>query len=147
MTCCRCEVEWLEEVHLPHWSRQVHKVRHQEWAKVRDCQGYLHQDSERPQRWEQVPQDCSKAPNTHCRRQRLLSSRYMSHPLQLPMYNASRDFITLSLDGSRAVEERIQQDGRGTALSILDHYLARPSTPTYSTLTTLHHAQGAGWTA
>ncbi len=73
--------------------------------------------------------------------------------LQLPMYNASRDFITLSLDGSRAVEERIQQDGRGTALSILDHYLARPSTPTYSTLTTLeyapgirttiHHAQGA----
>ncbi len=37
---------------------------------------------------------------------------------------ASRDFIVLSLDGSRAVEERIQ---RATSVSILDHYLARPT--------------------
>ena len=43
--------------------------------------------------------------------------------IQLPMYKASRDFIVLSLDGSRAVEEHIQHDGRATALSILDHYL------------------------
>ncbi len=57
------------------------------------------------------------------------------------MYKASRDFIVLSLDGSRAVEERIQQDGRATALSILDHYLARPSTPTFDTMTSLQYAQ------
>ena len=44
--------------------------------------------------------------------------------LQLPMYKASRDFIVVSLDGSRAVEQHIQGDGRVTALSILDHYIA-----------------------
>ena len=30
--------------------------------------------------------------------------------LQLPMFKASRDFIVLSLDGSRAVEERLDED-------------------------------------
>ena len=60
--------------------------------------------------------------------------------LQLPMYKASRDFIVLSLDGSRAVEEHIQHDGRATALSILDHYLARP-TPTFNNMTLLTFAQ------
>lgn len=44
--------------------------------------------------------------------------------LQLPMYKASHEFIVLGLDGSRAVEEHVQQDSRVTALSILDHYLA-----------------------
>ena len=49
--------------------------------------------------------------------------------LQLPMYKASRDFIVLSLDGSRAIEQHAQQDGHATALSTLDHYLSRPATP------------------
>ena len=57
--------------------------------------------------------------------------------LQLPMYKASHDFIVLS---SRAVEEHIQHDGRATALSILDHYLARP-TPTFNNMTLLTFAQ------
>ena len=54
------------------------------------------------------------------------------------MYKASRDFIVV---GSRAVEEHIQQDGRATALSSLDHYMARPSTPTFNTITILEYAQ------
>ena len=37
--------------------------------------------------------------------------------LQLPMYKASRDFIVLSLDGSRAVQQRLQEDQPATAPS------------------------------
>ena len=40
------------------------------------------------------------------------------HHLQLPMYRASREFTLLSLDGSRAMEERMQET---TAPSALDH--------------------------
>ena len=40
-----------------------------------------------------------------------------------------------------AVEEHIQQDRRTTALSILDHYLARPSTATFNTMTLLEFSQ------
>ena len=61
--------------------------------------------------------------------------------LQLPMYKASRDFIVLSLDGSRAVEEHVQEHGRATALSILDHYLARPSTSAFNNMTIMEYAQ------
>ena len=61
--------------------------------------------------------------------------------LQLPMYKASCDFLVLSLDGSRAVEEQIQRDGRATALSILDHYIARPSSPIFNTMTIMKYAQ------
>ena len=43
--------------------------------------------------------------------------------LQLPMFKASRDFIVLSLDGSRAVQDRLEEDQRATALSIVDHYM------------------------
>ena len=42
--------------------------------------------------------------------------------LQLPMFKASRDFIILSLDGSRAVEDHLEEGQRATALSIVDHY-------------------------
>ena len=61
--------------------------------------------------------------------------------LQLPMYKASRDFIVLSLDGSRAIEQHVQQDGHATALSTLDHYLSRPATPTFNNMTLLEFAQ------
>ena len=70
--------------------------------------------------------------------------------LQLPMYKCSRDFIVLSLDGSRAVEDRVHDDGRVTAPSTLDHYLVRPATPVFNNMTLLeftqsyNHAQGAG---
>ena len=47
--------------------------------------------------------------------------------LQLPMFKASREFIVLSLDGSHAVEERLEEHNRATALSILGHYVCPPN--------------------
>ena len=66
--------------------------------------------------------------------------------LQLPMFRASRDFVVLSLDGSRAVEEHLTEDQPATALSALDHYTTRPSTPEFQefqdmTLCTCGHAR------
>lgn len=57
------------------------------------------------------------------------------------MYKVSREFIVLSLDGSRAVKDHIQQDSQATALSILDHYIARPSTPIFNTMTIIQYTQ------
>ena len=61
--------------------------------------------------------------------------------LQLPMFRASRHFIMLSLDGSRAVEDRLDEDQRATALSALDHYIGRPTTPQFNEMTLLHYVQ------
>ena len=61
--------------------------------------------------------------------------------LQLPMFKASRDFIVLSLDGSRAVEEQLDEGQPATALSILDHYIARPATPQFRDMKLLHFAE------
>ena len=61
--------------------------------------------------------------------------------LQLPMFKASRNFIVLSLDGSRAVEDQLQQDGRATNPSILDHYIARPANSLLNTITLLEFAR------
>ena len=78
----------------------------------------------------------------HTVRDRDYSAQETCHILlQLPMYKAPRDFIVLSLDGSIAVEEHIQHDGRSTTLFILDHYLARPLTPTFNNMTLLTFAQ------
>ena len=57
------------------------------------------------------------------------------------MFKASRDFIVFSLDGSRAVEDHLQQEGRATAPSILDHYISRPATPHLNTITLLEFAR------
>ena len=54
--------------------------------------------------------------------------------LQLPMFKASRDFVILSLDGSRAVEDHLQDGQRATALSIVDHYMERPDSTHFSTM-------------
>ena len=61
--------------------------------------------------------------------------------LQLPMFRASRDFVVLSLDGSRAVEEQLNEDQPATTPSALDHYVARPSTPQFHDITVLHFVQ------
>ena len=61
--------------------------------------------------------------------------------LQLPMFKASRDFIVLSLDGSRAVEDQLNEDQPATALSILDHYVARPTTPQFRDMKLLQFAR------
>ena len=57
--------------------------------------------------------------------------------LQLPMYKASRSFFTLSLDGSRAVQDNQQEGERATAHSVLDHYTSRPSTTQFNNITLL----------
>ena len=60
--------------------------------------------------------------------------------LQLPMFKASRDFVVLSLDGSRLIEN--VQDGQlTTAHSILDYYVHRSSTPTFNDMTLLTFAR------
>ena len=61
--------------------------------------------------------------------------------LQLPMFRASRDFVVLSLDGSRAVEEQLKEDQPATAPSALDHYVARPTTPQFHDITLPHFVQ------
>jgi hypothetical protein len=48
--------------------------------------------------------------------------------LQLPMYRAFRDFIILSL------EERLEADQPANSLSILDHYIARPTTDPFKSV-------------
>ncbi len=61
--------------------------------------------------------------------------------LQLPMFRASRDFVVLSLDGSRAVESKLQEGQPATAPSILDHYISRPTTTQFRDMTILHFTQ------
>jgi len=61
--------------------------------------------------------------------------------LQLPMFKASRDFIILSLDGSHAVEDRLDEEQHATAPSIIDHYLVRPSTAPFSNITLLEFSR------
>ena len=55
--------------------------------------------------------------------------------LQLPMYKALRDFVILSLDGSHAVEDHLEEGQRATALSIVDHYMGRPNSPHFNIMT------------
>ena len=61
--------------------------------------------------------------------------------LQLPMFKASRDFVILSLDGSRAVEDRLEEGQRATALSIVDHYMGRPDSSQFNSMTLLEFAR------
>ena len=62
-------------------------------------------------------------------------------PLMLPMYTASHDFVMLSLDRSRHVEEWLEEGKPTTALSALDHYTSRPNTPHFEKMTLLHFVQ------
>ena len=61
--------------------------------------------------------------------------------LQLPMFKASRDFVVLSLDGSRAVDEHLDEEQPATVKSALDHYISRPATTEFETMTLLHFVQ------
>ena len=45
------------------------------------------------------------------------------------------------LDGSRAVEDHLDEDQAATALSALDHYIGRPTTPQFNEMTLLHYVQ------
>ena len=61
--------------------------------------------------------------------------------LQLPMFKASRDFIVLSLDGSRVVQDELSKGCHATAPSIVDHYCVRPSSPPLDSKTLLSFAE------
>ena len=47
----------------------------------------------------------------------------------------------LSLDGSCAVEDHLDEDQPAIALSALDHYIGRPTTPQFNEMTLLHYVQ------
>ena len=63
--------------------------------------------------------------------------------LQLPLVKSTRDYVILSLDGSRQVQEEQAEDStnRATAPSILDHYIQRPSNAPFDNMTLLYFAQ------
>ena len=61
--------------------------------------------------------------------------------LQLPMFKASRDFVVLSLDGSRIVDNTTQDGQVATALTIFDHYVRRPTTSAFNSMTLLTFAK------
>ena len=61
--------------------------------------------------------------------------------LQLPMFKSSRDFVILSLDGSREVEQVLQEERPVTVESQLDHYCARPATTGFESLTLRQYVQ------
>lgn len=63
--------------------------------------------------------------------------------LQLPLVHSTRDYVVLSLDGSRQVQQKKQVDSTSaaTATSMLDHNIERPSNSTFESMTLLHFAQ------
>ena len=61
--------------------------------------------------------------------------------LQLPMYHASRDFVILSLDGSREVNNKLDEGKVVTIDSYLDHYCARPAKTEFQELTILQFVE------
>ena len=61
--------------------------------------------------------------------------------LQLPMFKSSREFLVLSLDGSRAVHSELTEGENATAPSIVDHYCARPASEAFESMTLLSFAQ------
>ena len=61
--------------------------------------------------------------------------------LQLPMFKTSCDFIILSLDGSRAVEDHLEEGQCATAFSIVDHYMGRPNSSHFNSMTLLEFAR------
>ena len=74
--------------------------------------------------------------------QRDYSSQETCHLLlQLPMFKASQDFVVLSLDGTCAVQQNIEEAEAVTAPSIVDHYRRHPSTGTFDRMTLLEFAR------
>jgi len=61
--------------------------------------------------------------------------------LQLPMFRASRDFVVLSLDYSRQLEDHFEENECVTVDSPLEHYCARPVTPEFANMTLLQFVQ------
>ena len=61
--------------------------------------------------------------------------------LQLPLFKASRDFVVLSLDGSRMVDNTSRDGQIATLPTIFDHYVCRPTTLQFNDMTLLTFAK------
>lgn len=61
--------------------------------------------------------------------------------LQLPLIQASRDFVYFSLDGSCAVEDQLDELQPTTAQSVLAHYIARLAVLPFYDMPLFHFAQ------
>ncbi len=59
----------------------------------------------------------------------------------LSLFRAPRDFVVLSLDGSRQVTETLEEDKSVTVDSQLDHYCARPDVPEFREVSLLKFVQ------
>ena len=57
------------------------------------------------------------------------------------MFKAFCNFVVLCLDGSCAVDECLYEDQPATVLSTLDHYVSRPATAQFQSMTLLHFIQ------
>ena len=57
------------------------------------------------------------------------------------MYKASREFVVLSLDGFHLVQHDLVQEDTATAPSILDHYVHRPITDAFDSMTLMEFTQ------
>ena len=84
---------------------------------------------------------CTEAVNQQCWGRDFSAQETCHLLLQLPMFKASRDFVILSLDGSRAVDEHLDEDQPATVLSALDRYVSRPATAQFDAVTLLHFVQ------
>ena len=54
---------------------------------------------------------------------------------------ASRDFVILSVDGTRVVEDRLEEHRPATSLSILDHYKNPATNQEFENITLLNFAK------
>ena len=61
--------------------------------------------------------------------------------VMLPMVRSSRDFVVLSLDGSREVDNNLEQDKPVTVESQLDQYCACPDTIDFNQLSLLEFVE------
>ena len=61
--------------------------------------------------------------------------------LQIPLYCATRDFIILSLDGCRIVEDHLDNQRPATAPSPLDHFIAHPTSPLFESVITTFYTK------
>ena len=94
---------------------------------------------EEPQGRQHLTESHTEAPHQQHRREGFLCTCHLL--LQIPMFRASWDFVTLSLDGSHAVEEYLEQDQPAIAPSTLDHYIYRPAIPEFRVMILLHFVQ------
>ena len=61
--------------------------------------------------------------------------------LQLPLTMSTREFVYLTLDGTRMVEEKLNEDEPATIKSCLDNYISRPTSHQFESCTLQQFAE------